>query len=217
MSKRLWLTVLWPIAFTCLAGWATTDSTTAVGGAVIAPDGSAVPKASVEAMRLPDDHADHAVGQLRWIQADQDGRFKLTLSPGRYEIRAKDEIDGYPDPNFMLSVDSHSDFPVIEVDSRDLSDVNVKLGTKGGILEGELLDQSTRFPVEGKVTIADAQKPEVFVEVFTDKEGRFHFAVPNKPLRISASAPGHAAASFEEVGALAGGEHRKITLELVPR
>jgi hypothetical protein len=218
MSKRLWLTVLWPITFTCLAGWATTDSTTAVGGVVVAPDGLVVPNASVEAVRLPGDNDDLNASQLRWIQADNEGRFRLTLSPGRYEIRAKDEIHGYTDPNFMLSTDPHSDFPVIAVDSRDLSEVKVKLGTKGGILEGELLDKATRSPVEkGKVTIADARRPEVFVEVFADKEGRFQFAVPNKPLQISGSAPGYRAASFEEGVTLAGGEHLKITLELPRR
>lgn len=218
MSKQLQFAVLLSIAFACSTRPAMADTTVEVTGLVIAPDDSVVPNASVEAVRLPGDNDDLSAGQLRWIQADNEGRFRLTLPPGRYEIRAKHETDGYPDPNFMLSTDPHSDFPVISVDSRDLSGIRVKLGERGGILEGELLDKASRSPVEkGKVTIADARKPDVFVEVFADKEGRFQFAVPDKPIKVSGSARGYRAARFQGEVTLARGERRKIILELVPQ
>ena len=215
MSKLLPLTALVWAALGCLPSPAATDPTLSVTGVVTSTDGLVVPNASVEAVRLAGDNDTLNAAQLHWVETDNEGRFQLTLSPGRYQIRAKDEIDGYPDPNFMLSTDAHSDFPVIAVDSQDVSEIKVKLGAKGGILEGELLDKATRSPVErGKITIADSRRHDVFVEVFADKEGRFRFAVPSKPLKVSGSAPGYSAAGLDEAITLAGGEHRKITLEL---
>ncbi|HXM62228.1 MAG TPA: carboxypeptidase-like regulatory domain-containing protein [Terriglobales bacterium] len=163
MSDQIKFALLFSMAFACQTGFATTDTTPSIAGIVIAPDGAAVPKAAVEAVRLPGARDDLTANQLQWIQTDNEGRFQLTLTRGRYEIRGKDENDGYPDPNFLLSSDTHSLFPVVAIDSTDLTDVKVKLGPKGGILEGELLDQATRSPVEkGKVTIADAQNPKIF-------------------------------------------------------
>jgi hypothetical protein len=70
-------------------------------------------------------------------------------------------------------------FPIITVDDREVSDVRVKLGAKGGILEGTLVDRMTGSPIEkGKVIIADARSPAIFMEVFANKEGRFQFVVP---------------------------------------
>lgn len=218
MSNRTEVALLLLIEFACLTAFATPDTFPAIAGVVIAPDGIAVPTASVEAVRLPGDKDDLTANQLRWTQTDNEGRFRLTLAPGRYEIRAKDEMGGYPDPNFLLSSDPSTAFPVINVDGRDLSDIKVRLGAKGGILEGELLDRATRSPVaKGKVTIADARNPQIFVEVFVGKEGRFRFAVPNKPVKISGSAPGYLVASFGQTITLAGGEHRQVTLDLVPQ
>lgn len=215
MSKRVWFTALSSIALVCLIGSARTQSNMPVAGIVITPDGSTVPNASVEAVRLPRENENGNVGQLRWTQADNEGRFRITLSPGRYEIRAKDESEGYPDPNFLLSKDPHSDFPIITVDDRELSDVRVKLGAKGGILEGTLVDRMTGSHIEkGKVIIADARNPAVFMEVFANKEGRFQFVVPNKAIRISASAPGYPVVVAGDWITLAGGEHRNITIEL---
>jgi hypothetical protein len=106
-------------------------------------------------------------------------------------------------------------FPIITVDDREVSDVRVKLGAKGGILEGTLVDRMTGSPIEkGKVIIADARSPAIFMEVFANKEGRFQFVVPNKAIRISASAPGYPVVVSGDWITLAGGEHRNITIEL---
>jgi Carboxypeptidase regulatory-like domain len=217
MSKQFRFAALAFMPLACLPGSSIADGTAAITGVVTTSDSVPAPNASVEAVPLADDDGMSA-NQFHWTQADQEGRFRIALPPGRYEIRAKDEIDGYPDPNFLLSADPHSDFPIITVDSRDIPEVKVTLGTRGGILEGELLDKATRSPVpRGKVTIADARRPAVFIEVFADNEGRFRYAVPNKPVRISASAPRYRIASVEAEVTLAGGEHRRIVLELRPR
>ena len=202
---------------TCLSVPGLMGSSSTVMGRVVTADGSAVPRASVEAVRLPDEDEQLSITQSHWTPVDQDGKFQLTLSPGRYEIRAKAESDGYPDPNFMLSIDPLSDFPVVTANGGNLLNITVKLGTQGGILDGELIDQSTHQPVEkGKVTIADAKNPKIFVEAFTNKLGQYEFAVPNKALRISGSAPGYQSTHFEGNVTLVGGEHRYIRLELPP-
>jgi|SRR5580704_4659720 hypothetical protein len=215
MSEHLQFRILSLLAFVCLTTSAITEASVKIVGKVVAPDGSGAPNASVEAVAVARAGEDVSTSQLHWTKADDEGNFELKLSPGRYQIRAKDEIDGYPDPNFLLSKDQNANFPIVDIDSQEPPEVWVKLGAKGGILEGQLLDQATRSPVKkGKVVIADALQPSIFVEVFADKEGRFHFAVPNKALRISASAPGYVASSPRQSLTLTGGEHRKITLEL---
>ena len=115
-----------------------------------------------------------------------------------------------------FSKDPHSDFPIITVDDRELSDVRVKLGAKGGIIEGTLvlIGQTGSHIEKGKVIIADARNPAVFIEGFANKEGRFQFVVPNKAIRISASAPGYPVVVAGDWITLAGGEHRNITIEL---
>lgn len=217
MSNRVRSTLLSFFALLCLMGSARTQSRIPVGGIVTAPDGSPVPNASVEAVRLTRDNENGNVSQLRWTQADEEGRFRLSLSPGRYEIRAKKENEGYPDPNFLLSKDPQSDFPIINIDDQELLDIRVKLGAKGGILEGTLTDKLTGSPIGGgKVIISDARNTEVFVEVFTNKEGQFQFAVPKKPIRISASAPEYVVAALDGSITLAGGERRNIRISLSP-
>jgi hypothetical protein len=216
MSKHLRFTIL-SIAFACLAIRAITQTSFAVAGQVVTSDGSGAPHASAEAVPLVRAGEEINMSELHWKQADNEGKFQLTLPPGRYEIRAKDEIDGYPDPNFLLSKDPNASFPIINVDSQQRPEVRVKLGAKGGTLEGELLNQATHSPVKrGKVIIADAQNPSIFVEVVADKGGYFHFAVSSKQLRISGSAPGYVVSSLAGSLTLVGGEHRKITLELAP-
>ena len=117
------------------------------------------------------------------------------------------------DPNFLLSKDPHSDFPIITVERPGTVGCQVKLGAKGGILEGTLVDRMTGSHIEkGKVIIADARNPAVFMEVFANKEGRFQFVVPNKAIRISASAPGYPVVVAGDWITLAGGEHRNITI-----
>ena len=105
MSKHLRFTILSWLAFVCLTASAITEAPVTVVGKVIAPDGSGASHASAEAVPLARAGEDVNMSQLQWTQADNEGNFRLNLSPGRYQIRAKDEMGGYPDPNFLLSKD----------------------------------------------------------------------------------------------------------------
>lgn len=190
-----------------------------VSGVVTDPAGSPVTHASVEALPRGDGGTGGTVGNRPnpWIQADSRGTFSINLPPGRYKIRAKDEIDGYPDPVYLLNTDPTTRFPEISVEEQDVSGVRVVLGARGGILDGTVQDALTHRPVaQSKVTIQDARNPEAYVEVFADKEGHVQFTVPSKPLRVSATANAYRAFVYEgrrEV-TLSPGEHRSILLEL---
>jgi hypothetical protein len=183
-------------------------------GVVADSRGSPATGASVEAFPI---EKTGSAGHLSWVHTDEDGGFRLTLSSGRYVIRAKDEKNGFPDPNFLLSSDPSAKFPEISVEDADVSGVRVILGTKGGIIEGTLRDEQTHQVIsQGKVTISYARNPEAFVEVPVDKAGHFEFTVPRKPIRISATAPGYSTtySGNKEELTLSEGEHRSVGIVL---
>jgi hypothetical protein len=190
---------------------------TAVSGTVVDPRGSPVPGAFVEA--LPITKGGFAAS-LSWKKTDDHGKFSLSLGEGRYEIRAKDESEGYPDPNALLSVNADALFPEISVSDRELRGIKVRLGPKGGTLDGDVRDKTTEKPIsKAKITIRDPRNPQAFVEVFADKDGRFQFTVPPKAVVVSVTAPGYETGYFENGRELdlSGGERRTITLEVEPR
>jgi hypothetical protein len=192
-----------------------------VSGVVTDSTGTEVAQAFVEALPMARGEQGGTVGDRPnpWVPTDSHGKFRISLAPGRYRIRAKAEADGFPDPVFMLNRDPTARFPEISVERQDVSDVRVILGKRGGVLDGVLLDQDSRKPIpHGKVTISDARAVEAYVEVFADEQGHFEFAVPNKPVRVSATAAGHATAYVDNGKelTLSGGEHRTVELELKP-
>ena len=133
------------------------------------------------------------VGSLsRWIQADAHGKFSVSLQPGRYKIAGKAEADGYPNPVFAMCGDPKADFPTVSVGQSAVSGVRVKLGAKGGSLEGSVHDKATRLPIQkAKVRISDARDTSAYVEIFTNSDGSFHFTVPSKAVVIYATAAGY--------------------------
>jgi hypothetical protein len=141
----------------------------------------------------------------------------LAVPEGRFEIRAKAESLGYPDPNALLSVDPTAVFPQVTVSKQDISGVQVKLGMKGGILDGDVRDKVTQRPVvKAKVTIRDRSRPGSFAEVFADTTGHWQFTVPSKALSISADAHGYKTAHFDasKPVTLSDGQRRNILIEL---
>jgi hypothetical protein len=190
------------------------DTTHTVFGVVTDAHGLVVAGASVAAIPVEEKGS---AGNFGWVHVDNKGRFRLVLTPGRYVVRGKDEADGYPDPSFLLCSDPNADFPEIAVEQADISDVRVVLGTRGGVVLGDLRDETTQHTVsKGKVTIRDARQQDVFVEVFTNEVGHFQFTVPNKPIQILATAPGYRV-TYYEGGAellLSGGERRTVAIGL---
>jgi hypothetical protein len=185
-----------------------------VRGVVVDANGSPVPGAQVEAFPV---RSTGVVAKVGWAKTDERAEFRLVLPLGRFQIRAKEESSGYPDPNYLLSADPAATFPEVVVSENDISGLEVRLGPKGGILEGETRDGSSQSPVSGaKVTITDAQRPEAFVEVFSDKSGHFQYTVPARTLIVSATAKGYRATRFDRGKELLlrDGKHLAIRLEL---
>jgi len=196
----------------CAADAQTKDAV--VKGQVVAADGSEMQSAEVAA--IPITTSGHA-GHLLWTNTDDHGQFQLVLKAGRYQIRAKAEAAGYPDPSALFSVDPKAQFPAISVVQSDISGVRVILGAKGGVLIGDIRDLRSHGAIpHGKVILRDPRNPRGFVELTTDGQGRFQFTVPNKAFTILASAPGYKAVHFMngQPLTLSGGEQRNITVEL---
>jgi hypothetical protein len=192
---------------------------TAIHGTVADFAGNPVAHAYVEAIPVATTSAVATVGNGSnpWVAADNDGNFQLSLEPGRYRIRAKDEADGYPDPSFWVNLDPRAKFPVITVGNEQLENVKVVLGAQGAILSGRAQDSETNKPLVGvKIRIQDARNPPAYLEIFTGDDGHFQYVVASKPLLISATVRGYESFSFEH-GAeitLMPGEHREFLLEM---
>ena len=204
------------LTFWCMSAGDVSPKRT-VTGKVVGADGVVLASASIEAVPLGTVGDSGTVSAQKWMATDNEGRFQISLSPGRYEIRAKDEMEGYPDPNFLLSADQSAKFPEVSVRNADISGLQVTLGGRGGVIEGSLRDADSQTAIpKAKITISDVTNHGVFVELFSDKEGRFRFTVPTKPIQVFATAPGYTSTYFlnGQDLILSGGEHRTIVLEL---
>ena len=170
----------------CLAsGSQAAMAETRVSGAVRDASGNLIAHAYVEAIPVIAKNSGGTVGNFpnSWVAADSSGNFSLDLAPGRYRIRAKDEADGYPDASFWVNVDAKAKFPEIVVGDKEIGGIEVVLGMQGGILAGELRDAQTHKPLaSAKIRIQDARNSDAYVEVFTNRDGYFQYAVPSKPL-----------------------------------
>lgn len=189
-----------------------------VSGTVKNAAGEAVAHAYVEAIPVIA-RSRGTVGDVLnpWAAADEHGVFKLHLTAGRYRIRAKDEVDGYPDPSFGLNLDPKAHFPQVRVGESKIEGVEVVLGAQGGIISGELKDAGDAKPIaDAKIHIQDASHPDAYVEIFSDRQGKFQCAVPGKPLLISATAPGYNVVNFENGAAitLSPGQHREFQIRM---
>jgi hypothetical protein len=106
-------------------------------------------------------------------------------------------------------------FSKITVGQMGVPDVQVVLGTRGGIVVGDLQDEVIQHAVpNGKLIIRDARQHEAFDEVSANQIGHFQFTVPNKPVQILTTATGYMAASYGNRAELllSEGEHRSLTI-----
>jgi hypothetical protein len=192
---------------------------TTVRGTIRNALGKPFPHAQVTAIPDVEPTGNGVAGDVlnRWTAANEKGEFTLTLSPGRYKIRAKAEAEGYPDPTFALNSDPTARFPQISVGMNSITGLEIELGKRGGIFEGSLFDRLRHTPLVGAtVRFRDARNPDAFVEVSSDSTGRFQFTAPSKPITVFATASGHKPMTFHrgEQVILSPGEHRHLEFEL---
>jgi hypothetical protein len=148
--------------------WADGGREYSVAGIIVTAEGRAVPGASVVAWPVVEGGV---AGSLHWLPADDEGRFKLRLTRGSYEIRAKDERHGYPDPDMLLSADASARFPTVNVEDADIDGARVILGEQGGILRILIRDRGTLRPIAGaKAIVRDARDARAFVELNADDQ-----------------------------------------------
>jgi Carboxypeptidase regulatory-like domain len=216
MSKSfvLWCALLLGISTTCFAQ-------PVISGSVL--DGKGVPLADcvVEAIPMntnPSAKTTITSGPPLLTTTGADGRFKINVAAGRYRIAAKNEPMGYPDPTYLVNSDPSGSFPFVTAE-QDVSGVVVKLGTQGGVITGEVKSSDTNSPIpRAKITVRDLRNGS-FAEYFADDQGRFSFAIPARPVLISADAPGYSRSVYQNGSgvSLSGGDKRTITLTLLRR
>jgi len=192
------------------------DREYSVAGVVVTTAGAPVPGALVVGWPVAEGRT---AGSLHWVPTDEKGEFKLKLARGSYQIRAKDERHGYPDPSFLLSADANARFPTIKVEDADVYGVRVTFGDQGGILRIIIRDRGTGRPIaHAKAVVRDAQDTRAFVELSADKQGNIQFATPHKSLVVLAKAPGYSTELFQNGGEveLSNGDLREIAINLTP-
>jgi len=192
---------------------------TNVGGTIRDALGNPLPHAHVTVIPQGKETRGGVVADLhnRWTAANDKGEFQLNLARGRYKIRAKAEVDGYPDPTFWLNADPLVKFPEISVGEKDITGLEIKLGKLGGFLNGSVFDRLSGNPLAGaRLRLQDTKNSYAVVEVFTDTDGHFQFTVPSKPMVVSATAPGHKPMTFRsgEHLVVSPREHRHIEFQL---
>src|SRR5258708_133901 len=111
------------------------SSATNVGGTIRDALGNPLPHAHVTVIPQGKEIRGGVAADLhnRWTAANDKGEFQLNLAPGRYKIRAKAEVDGYPDPTFWLNTDPLVKFPEISVGEKDITGLEIKLAKQGGV------------------------------------------------------------------------------------
>jgi len=188
-----------------------------ISGTVRDSSGRSLAHAYVKAVPVVQESGAGRVGSSGnpWVAADSSGAFTLSLPPGQFRIKGKDEMDGYPDPSFWLGLDPEARFPEIMVGNEDIDSVEVVVGIQGGILSGHIVDARTNSPIaNAKIRIQDAQNSYAFVEVFTNSEGHFRYTVPNKPILIFVTAAGYKEFQGDAEQTLSHGEQRNMEVEL---
>lgn len=209
-------TVVWFVvacAVPCLLFARAANPNRTLHGIVVTSQGSPVAGAQVWAFPVT---SRGWVGNVPRVATDKKGQFTLIVSPGRYVIRAGAGQSEYPDPDAVLSADPTAHFPMIVVGAADVSGVVVRLGKRGALLDGGVYDAKSGRPIpNAKVTIRGTQN-DGWVQLTCDKQGKFRYILPSKPVVISAAASGYKLARFAggQRLTLTGGEHKTISLAL---
>jgi Carboxypeptidase regulatory-like domain len=143
-------------------------------------------------------------GKVRYAVTAANGEFSLADVPaGQDMIFAVKQDDFYPDTRLsVLAEDPGKLTRVLITKDAITRDVTVRLGPKGGKLQGRIVDNETGDPiVNSRIRIVRPENPRLFVSTGPDEQGNFEFVLPSVPLRIEVSAPNYKT-WFHHAGAL---------------
>ncbi len=203
-----------------------------MSGTVVDPAGR--PAAGLTVYAFRPDRVGERVGTL--ATSDAEGHFLISgLAPGKYNLSACNEAEGYPDRIYYF-YETTEPFPEVEVQPEEVtSGVMVRLGPKGGWVVGRVIDSETGrgLRVAG-IIFYRADSTQEFMEggpnaLVWDKHAtdlsQFKILVPsNKPFRMKVTAPGRETWYYSPDGTeqhaaairLAPGQTKEVVVPLRP-
>jgi carboxypeptidase family protein len=195
--------------------WAT------VTGQVLDSQGLPVPGAKISVFPM-----DVGVsGGMPGATTDDEGRYRLVSPayPGRTRLCAVKESAGYPDTQSLLFVSGNDTLPEVSLPAGGHVELDIHLGAPDGILQGSIIDARTRATVSKARIKLHRDQPESIHSTSVAPDGHFLFALPPAPIDITVVAPGYRTWKYQDSQSksdklvLSAPDHRRITVELIPR
>jgi hypothetical protein len=159
-------------------------------------------------------------GRLPSTRTDRSGRFFLGPLPvGRTTLHASKEAAGYPDTFFAFFDQGSEGITQLQVRNQKVEQgVVVRLGPKGGRLEGQIVDAKTGRPlVAARIALTRIAEPKKFINLGPDSaDGRFSVVVPAVAFSVTVSAKGYERWDYGKPLELASGEVKKLRIALHP-
>jgi len=190
-----------------------------VSGRVLTEDGHPVSDASVYLASLNG----VAVGRPAPVTTDESGVFKINVKePGTYVIHAFKPEAGYPDVIFAFDLAPRKALrrqPINILKGQSLSNVDVTLGPRSGVLHFKVVDERTGQPLAtADYKLCQVQAPENCVN--SRAVGEFDTSVPATEISVQISSPGYSKTTYMEKNrpfvTIKPGEDRTLVVRLSP-
>ncbi len=158
---------------------AVTQSSGAITGRVLSPDGQPISAAGVHAEK-----SDFTFGRLLMFPTNDQGEFTITnLTPGTYKVSAAKGEEGFPPTDSAFYSAGFVEAPQVNVYEGQITrDVTVYLGavSHSGVIQGRVVDTNGRPVSEAKIYVLKSDFTTGKIPtVYTNKEGRF--SIKNLP------------------------------------
>lgn len=196
------------------------DGVAIVSVRVLTEDGHPVSDASVYLASLNG----VAVGRPAPVTTDEAGVFKINVKePGTYVIHAFKPEAGYPDVIFAFDLAPRQALrrqPINILKGQSLSNVDVTLGPRSGVLHFKVVDERTGQPLAtADYKLCQVQAPENCVN--SRAVGEFDTSVPATEISVQISSPGYSKTTYMEKNRpfvmIKPGEDRTLVVRLSPQ